>query len=44
MLFFEINEYLGKEMIALMQINNFIKLELKQDIFRKDRMIKGVKS
>ncbi|WP_298533485.1 peptide chain release factor N(5)-glutamine methyltransferase [uncultured Algibacter sp.] len=43
-LFFEINEYLGKEMIGLLKENNFSKLELKQDIFRKDRMIKGVKN
>ena len=44
MLFFEINEYLGKEMIALLKDNGFSKLELKQDIFRKDRMIKGIKN
>ena len=44
MLFFEINEYLGKEMIALLKANDFSKLELKQDIFRKDRMIKGIKN
>ncbi|MDO6597171.1 peptide chain release factor N(5)-glutamine methyltransferase [Oceanihabitans sp. 2_MG-2023] len=42
-LYFEINEYLGKEMIALLQENNFEKVELKQDIFGKDRMLKGVK-
>ncbi|WP_282122204.1 peptide chain release factor N(5)-glutamine methyltransferase [Algibacter mikhailovii] len=44
LLFFEINEYLGKEMISLLQENNYTVLELKQDIYRKDRMIKGVKS
>lgn len=43
-LFFEINEYLGKEMIALLQENNFDDIELKQDIFGKDRMLKGVKN
>ncbi len=42
-LYFEINEYLGKEMIALLEGNNFEDIELKQDIFRKDRMLKGVK-
>jgi release factor glutamine methyltransferase len=43
-LYFEINEYLGKEMIALLKENNFQNIELKQDIFGKDRMIKGIKS
>lgn len=43
-LFFEINEYLGKEMIALLQENNFKSIELKQDIFEKDRMLKGIKN
>ncbi|MBU2940631.1 peptide chain release factor N(5)-glutamine methyltransferase [Lacinutrix sp. C3R15] len=42
-LYFEINEYLGKEMIALLQENNFENIELKQDIFGKDRMLKGIK-
>jgi release factor glutamine methyltransferase len=42
-LFFEINEYLGKEMIQLLVDNNFTNIELKQDIFKKDRMIKGIK-
>lgn len=43
MLFFEINEYLGDGMIDLLKGNNFKNIELKQDIFKKDRMIKGVK-
>ena len=42
-LFFEINEYLGKNMIDLLNKNNFKNIELKQDIFKRDRMIKGVK-
>jgi len=42
-LFFEINEYLGSDMITLLQDNNFRNIESKQDIFKKDRMIKGVK-
>ena len=42
-LFFEINEYLGHAMIDLLNDNNFKNIELKQDIFRKDRMIKGEK-
>ncbi|WP_100615570.1 peptide chain release factor N(5)-glutamine methyltransferase [Confluentibacter citreus] len=41
MLFFEINEYLGNEMIQLLKDHNFGNIELKQDIFKKDRMIKG---
>lgn len=40
-LFFEINEYLAQEMKALMQ-DDFSQVVLKRDIFRKDRMIKGV--
>ena len=43
MLYFEINEYLGKNMIELLNDNNFRDIELKQDIFKKDRMIKGIK-
>ena len=42
-LFFEINEYLGDEMIGLLSTNNFHEIELKEDIFKKDRMIKGTK-
>ncbi len=40
-LFFEINEYLGNQMIQLLKSYNFDGIELKQDIFKKDRMIKG---
>lgn len=43
-LFFEINEFLGKDMIRLLLKNNFKNIQLKQDIFRKDRMIKGEKN
>ena len=42
-LFFEINEYLGAEMIALLNANNFQLIELKKDLFGKDRMLQGVK-
>ncbi len=42
-LFFEINEYLGNDMIQLLKSYNFKEIELKQDIFKKDRMIKGDK-
>ena len=43
-LFFEINEYLGAEMKDLFEVNNFKSIMLKQDIFGKDRMIKGRKN
>ena len=42
-LYFEINEYLGAEMIELMNDFGFEDIELKQDLFGKDRMIKGEK-
>ena len=42
-LYFEINENLGEQMIALMTEFNFECIELKKDLFGKDRMIKGVK-
>ena len=41
-LYFEINEYLGKEMIALLEQFDFKNIQLKQDLFGKDRMICGV--
>ncbi len=40
-LFFEINEYLGGEMIQLLNNSNFKEIQLKQDFLKKDRMIKG---
>jgi release factor glutamine methyltransferase len=43
MLFFEINEYLGQQMIELLENSGFENIELKQDIFGRDRMVKGVK-
>jgi len=42
-LYFEINEYLGEEVLELMTDFNFKAIELKQDLFGKDRMIKGIK-
>ncbi len=41
MLFFEINQYLGKEMIKLLEDYNFSAIELRKDIYTNDRMIKG---
>lgn len=43
-LFFEINQYLGKEMIQLLENYHFSDIELKQDIFGNNRMIKGIKN
>ncbi|WP_202183023.1 peptide chain release factor N(5)-glutamine methyltransferase [Chitinophaga solisilvae] len=40
-LYFEINESLGKEVVALMENNGFKEVLLKQDMFGKDRMVKG---
>jgi release factor glutamine methyltransferase len=44
MLFFEINQYLGEEMIDLLEFYHFDKIELKQDIFGNNRMIKSIKN
>ncbi len=41
-LFFEINEYLGEETVGVLKKNNFKNVELKTDIFGKDRMLKGI--
>lgn len=40
-LYFEINEALGKEVVALMEQEGFTAVTLKQDLFGKDRMVKG---
>jgi release factor glutamine methyltransferase len=40
-LFFEINQYLGKEMIELLEKRGFKNIELRKDIYGNDRMIKG---
>lgn len=40
-LYFEINEYLGEDMLRLLEHYGFKNIELKQDMFGKDRMIKG---
>ena len=40
-LFFEINQYLVRETIALLKNKGFQNIELKKDIFEKDRMIKA---
>lgn len=38
-LYFEINQYLGKEMIDLLERMNFKNIELRKDIYGNDRMI-----
>lgn len=43
-LYFEINQYLGTEMIDLLQAKNFKDIELRKDIYDNDRMIFGLKS
>ncbi len=40
LLFFEINEYLGKDMKDMLEKEGFTNIEIKKDIFEKDRMIK----
>ncbi|MEZ0182864.1 peptide chain release factor N(5)-glutamine methyltransferase [Flavobacterium oncorhynchi] len=40
-LYFEINQYLGKEMTLLLEDMNFKSIELRKDIYDNDRMIKG---
>ncbi len=41
MLYFEINEYLGKEMIDLLVLKGFKDIHLKKDLFGKDRILKA---
>ncbi len=43
-LYFEINQYLGKEMIALLEKMNFKNIELRKDIYGNDRMIFATKN
>ena len=40
-LYFEINEALGQEVVSLMEKEGFANVQLRQDIFGKDRMVKG---
>ena len=41
LLFFEINQYLGKETVEMLQQKGYISKELKKDLFGNDRMIKA---
>lgn len=40
-LYFEINQYLGKEMIDLLEKMNFAPIELRKDIYGNDRMVRA---
>lgn len=42
-LFFEINQYLGKEMVELLEKMNFKNIELRKDIYGNDRMMRGAR-
>lgn len=41
LLFFEINEYLGKETVDMLKYKGFNNIELRKDLFKNDRMIKA---
>lgn len=43
-LYFEINQYLGKETVKLLESLGFNKVELIQDIYGNDRMISAIRS
>ncbi len=40
-LYFEINEKYGHETASLMKENHFVEIEIRQDLNRKDRMVRG---
>jgi len=42
-LFFEINEYLGEETVSLIKEIGFNQVELRKDLFGKDRMVRAIK-
>ena len=41
LLFFEINQYLGRETVTLLKEKGFKNIELRKDVFGNDRMIKA---
>ena len=41
-LYFEINQYMGKEMMDLLETSGFQSMELRKDIYGNNRMVKGV--
>ena len=42
-LYFEINQYLGNDMIQLMEEHSFSNIKLNKDLLGNDRMIKGIR-
>lgn len=42
LLFFEINQYLGKETVAMLNHKGFNSIKLKKDLFGNDRMVKVI--
>ena len=42
-LYFEINQYLGQEMVALLKEMNFQNTELRKDVYGNDRMTKSTR-
>jgi len=42
-LYFEINQYLGTEMVELLEKDDFKNIELRKDIYGNDRMMRGIK-
>lgn len=42
-LYFEINQYLGKEMVTLLENYHFKNIQLRKDIYGNDRMMRGMK-
>ena len=42
LLFFEINEFFGDEIVSLLKENKFQDIELKKDIYKKNRMVKAI--
>jgi release factor glutamine methyltransferase len=43
MLFFEINRRFGKEVVKMLQEMGYRDVELRQDMFGNDRMVKAIK-
>ena len=42
MLYFEINERFGNDIVELLDKKGFVNIELKKDVNDKDRMIKAI--
>ncbi len=44
LLYFEINQYMGKEMVKLLEDRDFLEIELRKDMFGNERMLRAVKA